>query len=99
MTPPGPHNIENAYCLLNFGDSVTTDHISPCGSIHRDSPAAKYLIECGVNLMEFNYSYGSRRSNQEVMMRGTFANIRINVNKLLEGEVGPKTIHVPSGQK
>lgn len=97
MTPPGPHNIENAYCLLYFGDSVTTDHISPCGSIHRDSPASKYLIECGVNPREFN-SYGSRRGNHEVMMRDTFANIRI-VNKLLEGEVGSKTIHVPSGEK
>jgi aconitate hydratase len=97
MTPPGPHSIENAYCLLNFGDSITTDHISPSGNIHRDSPAAKYLTEYGVNPRDFN-SYGSRRGNHEVMMRGTFANIRI-LHKLLKGEVGPKTIHFPSGEK
>ncbi|XP_020096555.1 aconitate hydratase isoform X2 [Ananas comosus] len=97
MTPPGPQSVRNAYCLLKLGDSITTDHISPAGSIHKDSPAAKYLLERGVSRKDFN-SYGSRRGNDEVMMRGTFANIRI-VNKLLNGEVGPKTIHIPSGEK
>ncbi|CAL5003553.1 unnamed protein product [Urochloa decumbens] len=97
MTPPGPHAVKGAYCLLNFGDSITTDHISPAGSIHKDSPAAKYLMERGVDRKDFN-SYGSRRGNDEVMARGTFANIRI-VNKFLNGEVGPKTIHVPTGEK
>lgn len=97
MTPPGPHGVKSAYCLLNFGDSVTTDHISPAGSIHKDSPAAKFLMERNVERKDFN-SYGSRRGNDEVMARGTFGNIRI-VNKLLKGETGPKTIHVPSGEK
>ncbi|KAJ0111734.1 hypothetical protein Patl1_02023 [Pistacia atlantica] len=97
MDPPGAHGIRDAYCLLNFGDSITTDHISPAGSIHKDSPAAKYLLERGVERKDFN-SYGSRRGNDEVMARGTFANIRI-VNKLLNGEVGPKTVHVPTGEK
>nr|CAD1832083.1 unnamed protein product [Ananas comosus var. bracteatus] len=95
MAPPGPHGVKDAYCLLNFGDSITTDHISPAGSIHKDSPAAKYLLERGVDRKDFN-SYGSRRGNDEVMARGTFANIRL-VNKLLKGEVGPKTIHIPTG--
>ncbi|KAK1295728.1 putative aconitate hydratase, cytoplasmic [Acorus calamus] len=97
MSPPGPHGVKDAYCLLNVGDSITTDHISPAGSIHKDSPAAKYLMERGVDRKDFN-SYGSRRGNDEVMARGTFANIRL-VNKLLKGEVGPKTIHIPSGEK
>nr|CAB3454447.1 unnamed protein product [Digitaria exilis] len=96
-TPPGPQSVENAYCLLKFGDSITTDHISPAGSIPRDSPAGKYLLERGVQPKDFN-SYGSRRGNDEVMARGTFANIRI-VNRLLNGEVGPKTVHVPTGEK
>lgn len=95
--PPGPHGVKDAYCLLNFGGSITTDHISPAGNIQKDSPAAKYLMEHGVERKDFN-SYGSRRGNDEVMARGTFANIRI-VNKFLKGEVGPKTIHVPSGEK
>ncbi|KAF8410724.1 hypothetical protein HHK36_003261 [Tetracentron sinense] len=97
MDPPGPHGVKDAYCLLNFGDSITTDHISPAGSINKDSPAAKYLLEREVDRKDFN-SYGSRRGNDEVMARGTFANIRI-VNKLLNGEVGPKTIHIPTGEK
>ncbi|KAJ4802979.1 Aconitate hydratase [Rhynchospora pubera] len=97
MSPPGPKPVKDAYCLLNFGDSITTDHISPAGSIHKDSPAAKYLLDRGVNRKEFN-SYGSRRGNDEIMARGTFANIRL-VNKLLQGEVGPKTVHIPSGEK
>ncbi|XP_078445770.1 aconitate hydratase, cytoplasmic [Wolffia australiana] len=97
MSPPGPHSVKDAYCLLNFGDSITTDHISPAGSIHKDSPAAKYLLDRGVDRKDFN-SYGSRRGNDEIMARGTFANIRL-VNKFLKGEVGPQTIHIPSGEK
>lgn len=97
MDPPGPHGVKDAYCLLNFGDSITTDHISPAGSIQKDSPAAKFLLERGVERKDFN-SYGSRRGNDEIMERGTFANIRI-VNKLLNGEVGPKTLHIPTGEK
>jgi len=97
MAPPGPHGVKDAYCLLNVGDSITTDHISPAGSISKDGPAAKYLMERGVDRKDFN-SYGSRRGNDEVMARGTFANIRI-VNKLLKGEVGPKTVHIPTGEK
>ena len=97
MDPPGPHSVRNAYCLLNFGDSITTDHISPAGSIQKDSPAAKYLLQRGVERKDFN-SYGSRRGNDEIMARGTFANIRL-VNKLLKGEVGPQTIHIPTGEK
>ncbi|KAL6544479.1 Acyl CoA oxidase [Orobanche minor] len=97
MDPPGPRGVKDAYCLLLFGDSITTDHISPAGSIHKDSPAAKYLMDRGVDRRDFN-SYGSRRGNDEVMARGTFGNIRI-VNKLLNGEVGPKTIHIPTGEK
>lgn len=87
--------IVNARCLLNFGDSVTTDHISPAGSIARNSPAARYLAERGLTPRDFN-SYGSRRGNDAVMARGTFANIRI-VNKLVK-VTGPKTLHIPSGE-
>lgn len=97
MDPPGPRSIKDAYCLLSFGDCVTTDHISPAGSIHKDSPAAKYLVGHSVKPRDFN-SYGSRRGNYEVMMRGTFGNIRI-VNKLLDGGPGPKTIHIPTREK
>ncbi|XP_047336352.1 aconitate hydratase, cytoplasmic-like [Impatiens glandulifera] len=97
MYPLGPHGVKDAYCLLNLGDSITTDHISPAGSINKDSPAAKYLLDCRVDRKDFN-SYGSRRGNDEVMARGTFANIRI-VNKLLNGEVGPRTVHIPTGEK
>ncbi|KAG0474421.1 hypothetical protein HPP92_014107 [Vanilla planifolia] len=98
MSPPGPHPVKEAYCLLSFGDSITTDHISPAGSIHKDSPAAAYLMERGVEKRKDFNSYGSRRGNDEIMARGTFANIRL-VNKLLKGEVGPKTVHIPSGEK
>ncbi|GJW79469.1 aconitate hydratase, cytoplasmic, partial [Tanacetum coccineum] len=97
MDPLGAHGVKDAYCLLNFGDSITTDHISPAGSIQKDSPAARFLLERGVDRRDFN-SYGSRRGNDEIMARGTFANIRI-VNKLLNGEVGPKTVHIPTGEK
>jgi len=89
-------NISGAYCLLNFGDSITTDHISPAGNISKNSPAGRYLISKGVEQKDFN-SYGSRRGHDLVMARGTFANIRI-VNKLLSGKIGPQTVHVPSGE-
>ncbi|GJM99956.1 hypothetical protein PR202_ga17099 [Eleusine coracana subsp. coracana] len=93
--PPGSPSIKDAYCLMSFDDSVTTDHISPAGSIHKDSPAAKYLVENGVEPKDFN-SYGSHRVNYEVMMRRTFGRI---LNKLLGGEVGAKTIHIPTRAK
>jgi len=76
---------------------VTTDHISPAGNIKADSPAGRYLREQGVEPLDFN-SYGSRRGNHEVMMRGTFANIRIK-NEMLGGEEGGNTLHLPSGEK
>ncbi|XP_037405304.1 putative aconitate hydratase, cytoplasmic isoform X2 [Triticum dicoccoides] len=97
MTPPGPPSVKDAYCLLSLGDSITTDHISPSGVIKPGTPAAKYLLERGVKPENFT-TYGSRRANDEIVVRGAFANIRI-VNKLLEGEVGPKTVHVPTGEK
>jgi aconitate hydratase len=78
-------------------DSITTDHISPAGSIKPDSPAGRYLIEHGVEQRDFN-SYGSRRGNHEVMMRGTFANIRLR-NRLAPGTEGPWTTHRPSGEQ
>ncbi|NXN92901.1 ACOC hydratase, partial [Rhinopomastus cyanomelas] len=90
-----PKTIENAYVLLSFGDSVTTDHISPAGNIARNSPAARYLTSRGLTPREFN-SYGSRRGNDAVMARGTFANIRL-VNRFLDKQ-GPQTIHFPSGE-
>ncbi|KAB2084291.1 hypothetical protein ES319_A05G325300v1 [Gossypium barbadense] len=97
MEPPSALGVKDAYCLLNFGDSITIDHISPAGSIHKDSSIVKFLLDCGVERKDFNL-YGSRRGNNEVMARGTFANIRL-MNKLLNGKVGPKTIHVPTGEK
>ncbi|MPC21751.1 Cytoplasmic aconitate hydratase [Portunus trituberculatus] len=93
---PAVKSIENAYALLNLGDSVTTDHISPAGSIARNSPAARYLAAKGLTPREFN-SYGSRRGNDAVMARGTFANIRL-VNKLAK-KTGPRTLHVPSQEE
>ena len=90
-------DIHGARVLASLGDSVTTDHISPAGAIAPDSPAAKYLIENGVSQADFN-SYGSRRGNHEVMMRGTFANIRLR-NKLAPGTEGGVTIHQPSGEQ
>lgn len=87
--------VEKAYCLLNCGDSITTDHISPAGKITKDSPAGRYLIERGVTPKDFN-SYGSRRGNDEVMARGTFANIRL-INKLA-GKTGPQTLYVPTNE-
>jgi aconitate hydratase len=80
-----------------LGDSVTTDHISPAGNISKSSPAAKYLVAQGVQAVDFN-SYGARRGNHEVMMRGTFANIRLR-NLLLPGTEGGVTLHIPSGEQ
>jgi len=97
MTPAATGDIRGARVLALLGDSVTTDHISPAGSIARSSPAARYLIEQGVDPKDFN-SYGSRRGNHEVMMRGTFANIRLR-NLLAPGTEGGVTIHVPSGEQ
>ncbi len=90
-------NIEGARVLALLGDSVTTDHISPAGAIAADSPAAKYLEANGVKPVDFN-SYGSRRGNHEVMMRGTFANIRLR-NQLAPGTEGGWTKHQPSGEQ
>jgi len=89
-------SIEKAAVLLNVGDSVTTDHISPAGMIARNSPAARYLGNRGLTPREFN-SYGSRRGNDAVMARGTFANIRL-INKFMK-KAGPKTKHFPSGDE
>src|SRR4029079_179986 len=90
-TPVAPSDIHGARCLGLFGDSITTDHISPAGSIKADSPAGKYLQSLGVVPKDFN-SYGARRGNHEVMMRGTFANIRIK-NLMLGGEEGGNTLY------
>ncbi len=90
-------DIEGARCLVWLGDSVTTDHISPAGSIRPDSPAGKYLVERGVERKDFN-SYGARRGNHEVMVRGTFANVRLR-NKLVPGSEGTWTVHLPSGEE
>ncbi|MFB9866071.1 aconitate hydratase AcnA [Vreelandella sulfidaeris] len=95
---PDPiEDVHNARVLAMLGDSVTTDHISPAGAIKPDSPAGRYLQEHGVKPVDFN-SYGSRRGNHEVMMRGTFANVRIK-NEMLDGVVGGETRHVPSGEQ
>jgi aconitate hydratase len=92
-----PTDITGAKVLASLGDSVTTDHISPAGNIAADSPAGKYLVSLGVQKKDFN-SYGARRGNHEVMVRGTFANIRLK-NKLAPGTEGNWTIHVPTGEK
>jgi aconitate hydratase len=89
--------IEGARCLVSVGDSTTTDHISPAGAIKPDSPAGRYLQESGVDIKDFN-SYGSRRGNDRVMTRGTFANIRLK-NMLAPGTEGSVTIHHPSGEQ
>ncbi|MGL4593142.1 MAG: aconitate hydratase AcnA [Thermoguttaceae bacterium] len=94
--PKSSLSIDQARCLLLLGDSVTTDHISPAGSIKPDSPAGKYLIERGVSVSDFN-SYGSRRGNDRVMARGTFANIRIR-NLLIPGTEGGVTKYFPTGE-
>ena len=102
MTPTPPRDVVEARVLGLFGDSITTDHISPAGSIKKVSPAGAYLTEHGVPQSEFN-SYGARRGNHEVMMRGTFANIRIK-NQMVKNEDGTVveggfTIHQPSGER
>jgi aconitate hydratase len=97
MTPAPMSDIEGARALAMLGDSVTTDHISPAGNIAKSSPAAKYLMSQGVQAADFN-SYGARRGNHEVMMRGTFANIRLR-NLLVPGTEGGVTLHIPSGEQ
>ncbi len=97
MQPNAVQDIRGARVLALLGDNVTTDHISPAGSFSPDSPAGEYLIEQGVDPAEFN-SYGSRRGNHEVMMRGTFANIRLR-NQLAPGTEGGWTKHQPSGEQ
>ncbi|MCB1166244.1 MAG: aconitate hydratase, partial [Leptospiraceae bacterium] len=94
---PPLSDIKGARCLVKVADSVTTDHISPAGSIAKDSPAGKYLLENGVEVKEFN-SYGSRRGNDRVMTRGTFANIRLR-NQLAPGTEGGFTRHFPDGKQ
>jgi len=95
---PGPlTDVRGARVLALLGDSVTTDHISPAGSIPRDSPAARFLIEHGVPPHEFN-SFGSRRGNHEVMIRGTFGNIRLR-NLLTPDKEGNRTVHLPTGEE
>ncbi|MHB0764630.1 aconitate hydratase AcnA [Stutzerimonas sp. NM35] len=95
--PAPPADVENARILALFGDSITTDHISPAGNIKASSPAGLYLQSLGVQPEDFN-SYGSRRGNHEVMMRGTFANIRIR-NEMLGDEEGGNTLYQPGGEK
>ena len=99
LTPELPklENVKGARVLALLGDSVTTDHISPAGDIPNDSPAGRYLREQGLEKKDFN-SYGSRRGNDRVMLRGTFANIRIK-NQLVPGVEGGYTIHMPSGEQ
>jgi len=97
MKPDAVSDIRNARALALLGDSVTTDHISPAGNISGTSPAATYLVSLGVQPADFN-SYGSRRGNHEIMMRGTFANIRLR-NQLAPGTEGGVTVHIPSGEQ
>lgn len=97
QTPGKTSGISGARALAIFGDSVTTDHISPAGAIKKDSPAGRYLIERGVAFQDFN-SYGARRGSHDVMVRGTFANVRIK-NLMVPGVEGGVTIHQPSGEK
>src|SRR5205809_5356379 len=96
MTPPPVCDIIEARILRVFGDSITTDHISPTGSIKKTSPAGEYLQQHQVSPLDFN-SYGARRGNHEVMMRGTFANIRIR-NRVVPDIEGGMTKHFPSGE-
>ncbi len=97
LEPEDPGDIEGANALALLGDSITTDHISPAGSIPKDGPAGGYLISRGVTPRSFN-SFGSRRGNHEVMIRGSFANIRIR-NKMVGGKEGGWTVHVPTGEE
>ena len=95
---PGPvRDIRGARVLCLLGDSITTDHISPAGSIRKTLPAGQYLVEHGVQPVDFN-SYGARRGNHEVMVRGTFANVRLK-NQLAPGTEGPFTVHLPDGEQ
>jgi aconitate hydratase len=96
-TPPPPADIRGARVLCLLGDSITTDHISPAGSIRKTHPAGQYLIEHGVEPKDFN-SYGARRGNHEVMVRGTFANVRLK-NQLAPETEGPFTVHLPDGKQ
>lgn len=95
LTPNPLRDIQSARCLLNLGDSVTTDHISPAGSISKTSPAADLLRSQGVSEEDFSI-YGCRRGNHEIMMRGTFAHVRL-INKMSD-TIGPRAVHVPSGE-
>jgi len=97
LDPDAPTDVENARVLALFGDSITTDHISPAGSIKASSPAGEYLQAHQVSALDFN-SYGSRRGNHQVMMRGTFANIRIK-NQMVPGVEGGVTVHYPDGEQ
>ncbi len=96
LSPPGPRDISGARVLALLGDTITTDHISPAGAIPDESPAARYLVRNGVEKENFN-AYGSRRGNHEVMMRGTFGNVRLK-NLLAPGTEGGVTRHLPDGQ-
>ena len=98
ITPAAPplHDVAGARALAVLGDSVTTDHISPAGVIRRDGPAGRWLLDHGVAATDFN-SYGSRRGNHEVMVRGTFANVRLR-NRLAPGTEGGVTVHLPEGE-
>jgi aconitate hydratase len=96
MTPPAPSDIKDGRVLALLGDSITTDHISPAGSIKADSPAGRYLVERGVKPADFN-SYGARRGNHEVMVRGTFANVRLR-NQIAPGTEGGWTRYLPGGE-
>ena len=96
LTPAPVQDIIGSHCLLYFGDSITTDHISPAGKISSSSPAAKYLVSKGVKQVDFN-TYGARRGNDEIMQRGTFANIRL-INKLVS-KPGPTTVFFPSNEE
>jgi aconitate hydratase len=95
--PGTVEDVRDARCLVWLGDSVTTDHISPAGAIRPDSPAGRYLLDHGVERKGFN-SYGARRGNHEVMVRGTFANVRLR-NRLVPGSEGTWTVHVGSGEE
>jgi aconitate hydratase len=97
MQPAPVADVQKARVLALLGDSVTTDHISPAGSFNKSSDAGKYLISLGVQPKDFN-GFGARRGNHEVMVRGTFANIRLK-NQLVPGVEGPVTIHIPSGKQ
>ncbi len=97
MTPAPVTDVQGARVLAKLGDSVTTDHISPAGNINPTTPAGRYLADHGVPRADFN-SYGARRGNHEVMVRGTFANVRLR-NQLAPGTEGGITVHFPDGEQ